>query len=152
MVQKLNKCTYQVFALIYYGDVVNPFCFLCKLPNLHIWFWTNILIQYGKHHCALKNAKKWFCEILELLTFCAKVTICHSIRSNKDGLYIFKIFLKFHTGYAAIENVNSIDECRSKIVGIEFSIAICRPIFRLTCVARLATNGNQNFCKNRMFN
>ena len=74
--QKLNKCTYQVFALIYYGDVVNPFCFLCKLPNLHIWFWTNILIQYGKHHCALKNAKKWFCEILELLTFCAKVTIC----------------------------------------------------------------------------
>ena len=73
--QKLNKCTYQVFALIYYGDVVNPFCFLCKLPNLHIWFWTNILIQYGKHHCALKNAKKWFCEILELLTFCAKVTM-----------------------------------------------------------------------------
>ena len=33
-----------------------------------------------------------------------------------------------------------------------FSIAICRPIFRLPCVARLATNGNQNFCKNRMFN
>ena len=74
MVQKLNKCTYQVFALIYYGDVVNPFCFLCKLPNLHIWFGTNILIQYGKHHCAMKNAKKWFCEILELLTFCAEVT------------------------------------------------------------------------------
>ena len=58
LVQKLNKCTYQVFALIYYGDVVNPFCFLCKLPNLHILFWTNILIQYGNHHCALKNAKK----------------------------------------------------------------------------------------------
>ena len=33
-----------------------------------------------------------------------------------------------------------------------FSIAICRPIFRLPCVARLTTNGNQNFCKNRMFN
>ena len=62
--------------------------------------------------------------------------ICHSIRSNKDGLYIFKIFLKFHTGYAAIENVNSIDERRSKIVGNrvsdchlspDFSIATCRP-------------------------
>ena len=33
-----------------------------------------------------------------------------------------------------------------------FSIAICRPIFRLPCVARLVTNGNQNFGKNRMFN
>ena len=63
--------------------------------------------------------------------------ICHSIRSNKDGLYIFKIFFKkFHTGYAAIENVNSIDERRSKIVGNrvfdchlspDFSIAMCRP-------------------------
>ena len=62
--------------------------------------------------------------------------ICHSIRSNKDGLYIFKIFLKFHTGYASIENVNSIDECKSKIVGNRvfdchlspyFSIAMCRP-------------------------
>ena len=97
--QKLNKCTYQVFALIYYGDVVNPFCFLCKLPNLHIWFWTNILIQYVKHHCALKNAKKWFCEILELLAFCAKVTkyvinlyIIHVIALfTLDGQYHFSI-------------------------------------------------------------
>ena len=42
----------------------------------------------------------------------------------------------FHTGYAAIENVNSIDERRSKIVGNrvfdchlspDFSIAMCCP-------------------------
>ena len=32
-----------------------------------------------------------------------------------------------------------------------FSIAICRPIFLLPCVARLDTNGNPNFCKNQMF-
>ena len=82
--------------------------------------------------------------------------ICHSIRSNKDGLYIFKIFLKVSHPKKLIN-----DERRSKIVGNrvfdchlspDFSIAMCRPIFRLPCVARLATNGNQNFCKNRMFN
>ena len=78
--------------------------------------------------------------------------ICHSIRSNKDGLFIFKKFQKFHTGYAAIENVNSIDERRSKIVGNrvfdchlspDFSIAMCRPT---------GDKWQSNFCKNRMFN
>ena len=36
--------------------------------------------------------------------------------------------LLVHTRQAAIENINTIDECRSKIVrNKEFSIAICRP-------------------------
>ena len=52
------------------------------------------------------------------------------------GCISLRYFQKFHTGYAAIENVNSIDECRSKIVGNrvfdchlspDFSIAMCRP-------------------------
>ena len=77
--------------------------------------------------------------------------ICHSIRSNKDGLYIFKIFLKVShriCGNRLILSTN-VDQ-----KSLETGFADCHlsPDFSIACVARLATNGNQNFCKNRMFN
>ena len=68
------------------------------------------------------------------------------------GCISLRYFLKVSHRTAAIENVNSIDERRSKIVGNRVFDCHLSPDFRLPCVARLATNGNQNFCKNRMFN
>ena len=68
------------------------------------------------------------------------------------GCISLRYFLKFHTGYAAIENVNTIDERRSKIVGNrvfdchlspDFSIAMCRPT---------GDKWQSKFCKNRKLN
>ena len=62
--------------------------------------------------------------------------ICHSVRSNKDELYIFKIVFKSFTPDNRQSKVNTIDERRSKIVrnrvfdchlSPDFSIVICRP-------------------------
>ena len=73
--------------------------------------------------------------------------ICHSVRSNKDELYIFKIIFKSFTP----DNRQPKKLILSTNVDQEsfetgFSIAICRPIFQLSFVARLATNGNQKHC------
>ena len=43
--------------------------------------------------------------------------ICHSIRSNKDELYIFKIFLKVVHRISGKQKRLTIDKRRSKIVG-----------------------------------
>ena len=75
------------------------------------------------------------------------------IRSNKDGLYIFyDIFKSFTPDMRQSKMLILSTNVDQKSLETGFSIAICRPFFRLPCVARLATNGNQNFCKNRMFN
>ena len=67
--------------------------------------------------------------------------ICH----NKDGLYIFKIFLKsFIPDMRQSKTLLLLTNVDQKSLETGFSISICRPIFRLPCVARLATNGNQN--------
>ena len=70
--------------------------------------------------------------------------VCHSLRSNKDGLYIFKIFLKVVHRISGNRILSTNVDQKSLETG--FSIAICRPIFRLPFVARLATNGNQKHC------
>ena len=49
--------------------------------------------------------------------------------------------LTSHTGQAATENVNTIDERGSNSLETKFSIAICRPT--------LAKNGNQKHCFHR---
>ena len=72
--------------------------------------------------------------------------ICHSIRSNKDELYIFNISLKVVHRISDNKNVKLSTNVDQKSLETLFSIAICRPIFRLPFVARLATNGNQKHC------
>ena len=73
--------------------------------------------------------------------------ICHSIRSNKEELFIFKIFFKsFAPDKRQSKTLILSTDVDKKSLETGFSIAICRPIFRLTFVARLATNGNQKHC------
>ena len=65
--------------------------------------------------------------------------ICHSKRSNKDELYIFKIFLKVvHRISGKAKTLILSTNVDQKSLETGFSIAICRPIFRFSKTLFLA--------------
>ena len=121
--------------------------------SLEYYMNIKLLNEHNLEFSSLKEGYTGSSESIHVkMPHCWKLHVaaqfCHSIRSNKDELYILRN-LKSCTGSPDKRQSQTLilsTNVDQKSLEIGFSIAICRAIFRLPFVARLATNDNQKHC------